>query len=54
MSSEQKGRMKDTEITLELLISNNKNEILNKKSAIDKALGEISNRELKTAKQQDF
>ncbi|HBR20957.1 MAG TPA: hypothetical protein DD713_00060 [Nitrospiraceae bacterium] len=51
MSSEQKGRMKDTEITLELLISINKNEILNKKSAIDKALGvEISNRELKTAK----
>jgi 5-methylcytosine-specific restriction endonuclease McrA len=53
MSSDQKGRMKDTEITLELLISINKNEILNKKSAIDKAVGEeISNKELKTAKKR--
>lgn len=40
MSHEMKGRMKDAEITLEVLISIIKNEILNKKVAIDKALGE--------------
>lgn len=53
MSNEQKGRMKDVEITLELLISIIKNEILNKKSAIDRALGEEFNKkQLKKAKSQ--
>ncbi len=53
MSNEQKGRMKDTEIALELLISIIKNEILNKKSAIDRALGEEFNKkQLKKAKAQ--
>lgn len=39
MSADQKARMKDIEITLELLISIIDNEILNKKTAIDKSLG---------------
>jgi 5-methylcytosine-specific restriction endonuclease McrA len=51
MSSEQKGRMKDTEITLELLISIAKNEILNKKLAIDRGMGEeIPPKDLRSAK----
>jgi hypothetical protein len=40
ISAEQKGRMKDIEVTLELLISIIKNEILNKKIAIERVLGE--------------
>jgi len=51
MSSEQEGRMKDTEITSELLISLRKNEILNKKIAIDRAMGEnITKKEIAFAK----
>ncbi len=51
-SDEHKNRGKDIEISLELLISIIKNEILNKKSAIDKSIGkeEFNNRELKIAK----
>jgi len=53
LSSEQKGRMKDTEIALELLISIYKNEILNKKSAIEPALSEtISDKDLRRTKTQ--
>jgi len=53
MTSEQKSRMKDTEITLELLLSIRKEEVLNKKSAIDKAVSEdISNKELKEAQKK--
>jgi Protein of unknown function DUF262/HNH endonuclease len=51
MSADQKGRMKDVEITLELLISIIDNEILNKKSAIEKALGkEFNKKQLKDSK----
>lgn len=53
MSAEQRGRMKDVEITLELIISIIKNEILNKKYAIDRALGEgFNNKQLNYAKVQ--
>jgi uncharacterized protein with ParB-like and HNH nuclease domain len=53
MSSEQKGRMKDTEITLEVLISIAKNEILNKKVAIDKGIREkIPPKDLGSAKKK--
>ena len=53
ISADQKGRMKDIEITLELLISIIENEILNKKSAIDKALGkEFNKKQLQNSKIQ--
>jgi hypothetical protein len=51
MSADQKARMKDVEITLELLISIIDNEILNKKSAIDKSLGkEFKQKQLNDSK----
>lgn len=53
MSAEQRGRMKDIEIALELLISIIENDILNKKNAIDKALAkDFNKRQLSNSKTQ--
>lgn len=53
MSAEQRGRMKDIEIALELLISIIENEILNKKNAIDKALAkDFNKKQLSNSKTQ--
>lgn len=54
MSDDQKDHMKNDEITLELVLSLWKNEILNKKVAITKALKNehITNRELKNIKKR--
>lgn len=54
MSHDQKSHMKDAEITLELVLSLWKKEILNKKSAITKALKNehITNKELKDIKKR--